>query len=242
MSFEPHEIAWTPEKSKRIWDYYGSRPQFRSAFFGYIAGPMVARKFMTVVAPVANARILDFSCGQGDVIAALLPHLKDSQEISACDFSNTYVDAVTKRFKGTPHFKSATLMTSLPGPLADGHFDVVYATEVIEHLNDTELDGMLAECKRLLKPGGQVFFTTPNEEDYDAAKIMCPDCGSIFHKWQHLRTWTRDSLRERMERAGFRTRSVEAVAWLNWRGKLLSWLTTRKIKRDGLIYIGETSK
>ena len=131
-------------------------------------------------------------------------------------------------------------MTSLPGPLAAGHFDVVYATEVIEHLNDTEFDGMLAECKRLLKPGGKVFFTTPNEEDYDASKVMCPDCGSIFHKWQHLRTWTRDSLRERIERAGFRTRSVEMVAWLNWRGKLLSLLTTRQIRRDGLIYVGET--
>ena len=99
MSFEPHEIAWTPEKSKRIWDYYGSRPQFRSAFFGYIAGPMVARKFMTAVAPAADARILDFSCGQGDVIAALMPHLKGNQEIHACDFSDTYVDAVAKRFQ-----------------------------------------------------------------------------------------------------------------------------------------------
>ena len=239
MSFEPHEIAWTPEKSRRIWDYYGSRPHFRSTFFGFLAGPMVARKLMTEIASARDTRVLDFSCGPGDVIAALLPHLRDEQEIHACDFSETYVDAVKQRFRDAPHFKSATLMPSLPGPLPEAYFDIVYATEVIEHLDDSELDGMLAECKRVLKPGGRVFFTTPNKEDFDAAKIMCPECGCIFHKWQHQRTWTLDSLRQRMEVAGFRTHRVEAVAWQSWRGKLLSLLTQRKLHKGGLVYVGE---
>ena len=193
------------------------------------------------VAAAEDARFLDFSCGQGDVIAALLPYLRSAHEIYATDFSDTYVRAVAERFKGEPRFRGATLIQSLPSRLPTGHFDVVFATEVIEHLRDDELDGMLAECKRVLKPGGRVFFTTPNEEDYDAAKMMCPDCGCIYHKWQHVRTWTVDNLRDRMEEAGLRTRVVKAVAWLNWRGKLMSLLTTRKIDRNGLVYVGETT-
>jgi 2-polyprenyl-3-methyl-5-hydroxy-6-metoxy-1,4-benzoquinol methylase len=242
MPFEPHEITWTPEKSKRIWDYYGSRSQFRSTFFGYIAGPLVARKLIAAVGAAPDARILDFSCGQGDVIAALLPHLTSGQEISACDFSATYVDAVQERFRGDARFKGAMLVTQLPGPLPAGHYDIVYATEVIEHLDDTELERMLAECQRILRPGGRVFFTTPNQEDYEASKLMCPECGCIFHKWQHLRTWTSSTLKARMEGAGFRTRRVEAVAWLNFRGKLMSLLTKRRIECDGLVYVGETAR
>jgi hypothetical protein len=69
--------------------------------------------------------------------------------------------------------------------------------------------------------------------------MMCPDCGCIYHKWQHVRTWTADSLRDRMEEAGLHTRVVKAVAWLNWRGKLMSLLTTRNVDRNGLVYVGE---
>ena len=240
MTFEPHDIVWTPEKSKRIWDFYGSRPQFRTAFFGYIAGPMVAKKFMAAVAPAPDARILDFSCGHGDVIAALLPKLTGAQELHGCDFSNTYVSRVNARFRAEQRFKGAILVERLPSPLPSQHYDVIYATEVIEHLNDEELDGLLQECKRLLKPGGRLFFTTPNDEDYEAAKMMCPDCGCVYHKWQHLRTWTVTNLRARMEAAGIKTRSVETIAWLNVLSKLKMLVTQSRIRPDGLIYIGET--
>ena len=120
-------------------------------------------------------------------------------------------------------------------------FDVVIATEVIEHLLDSELEGMLAECRRLLKPGGRVFFTTPNDEDYDASKVMCPEYGSIFHRWQHVRTWNVGTLRAHMERAGFVTRLIQPVAWQAWYGKLRSLLVNRRIVKGGLVYIGETS-
>ncbi len=70
-------------------------------------------------------------------------------------------------------------------------------------------------------------------------RMMCPDCGCIYHKWQHLRTWTADSLRERMEGAGLRTRIVKTVAWQSWQGKLLSLIRDRKITPTGLVYVGE---
>lgn len=239
MGFERHEIEWTAEKSRRLWDYYGSNPRFRSTFFGYLAGPMVALRILAACPVTAGARILDFSCGQGDIIASLLKLMQGDQKVHASDFTDTYVSAVSQRFAGNARFEGATLFRSLPSQLPSASFDLVYATEVIEHLTDDELTAMLNECKRLLRPGGRLFLTTPNEEDYEAAKQMCPDCGCIYHKWQHLRTWTAQSLQQRIEASKFRTVTVEAVAWLNWRGKLMSLLTTRRIDHNNLVYIGE---
>ena len=238
MRFQPHEIDWTTEKSKRLWDYYGANPHYRTAFFGYIAGRHVARRLFADAKPSENARILDFSCGRGDIIAACLPRLGGAQVLYATDFSATYVDAVNQRFAGNPRFRGAELATALPTPYADGHFEIVLATEVIEHLAEAELDGMLAECRRLLMPGGRVFFTTPNEENCDAAKQMCPDCGCIYHKWQHVRVWSAATLQARMEAAGFLTQRIAPVAWQSWQGKLLALVRSRRIQRDGLIYVG----
>lgn len=242
MTFQQHEIEWTPEKSKRLWDFYGSNPHFNALFFGFMAGKFVARRMLSEIRLAPDARILDFSCGPGDIVAALLPKLRSDQRIYATDFSETYVDRVSERFASNRHFGGAVLTRSLPTTYPDNYFDVVMATEVIEHLLDHELEAMVAECKRILKPGGQVFFTTPNNEDYDASKILCPECGCIFHKVQHVRTWTVQSLRDYMELAGFHTVAVKPVAWQWWLGKLRSLARHGRIIKGGLYYIGQKGK
>ena len=45
-------------------------------------------------------------------------------------------------------------------PYEDGYFSVVIATEVIEHIYDT--DQFIKECYRVLKKGGTLILTTPN--------------------------------------------------------------------------------
>ena len=32
MTIVPHEIEWTTEKSKRLWEYYGSNPRYAKQF------------------------------------------------------------------------------------------------------------------------------------------------------------------------------------------------------------------
>ena len=96
--------------------------------------------------------------------------------------SQTSVDAVNERFRGVPSVAEARCISSFPSDLPGDSFSLVAATEVIEHLDDTELDSMLGECRRLLAPGGYIVLTTPNEEDYDAAKVCCPECGCVFHR------------------------------------------------------------
>lgn len=45
-------------------------------------------------------------------------------------------------------------------PYPDAHFDLLIAIEVMEHFNGQ--DHFFKEANRLLKPGGKLFFTTPN--------------------------------------------------------------------------------
>jgi 2-polyprenyl-6-hydroxyphenyl methylase/3-demethylubiquinone-9 3-methyltransferase len=64
------------------------------------------------------------------------------------------------------NFQTAGRLTAMPGNLFDldpdstGRFDLVIATEVIEHV--AHADAFLRHLARFLTPGGRIFLTTPN--------------------------------------------------------------------------------
>lgn len=80
-------------------------------------------------------------------------------------------------------------------PLRDATLDAVVASEVVEHLDDTTLALGLAEIRRVLKPGGLFLGTVPFEEDLMAAEVVCPHCGTVFHKVGHMRSYGFDSMK-----------------------------------------------
>lgn len=51
-----------------------------------------------------------------------------------------------------------------PLPFADGEVDAVYHSHVLEHLTTGEAAGLLAECFRVLRPGGVVRVVVPDLE------------------------------------------------------------------------------
>lgn len=66
-------------------------------------------------------------------------------------------------------------------PLPDASFDVILATEVLEHVADT--DGAFAEMARLLRDGGAILLTTPfayplHELPHDYVRLTT---GAIVH-------------------------------------------------------------
>lgn len=52
-------------------------------------------------------------------------------------------------------------LEEVPYPLQDNAFDAVVMTEVYEHLRDYPVKS-LQEVVRILRPGGRLYFTTPN--------------------------------------------------------------------------------
>ena len=109
-------------------------------------------------------------------------------------------------------------------PWADGSFDTVVVSEVLEHLDDPTLEGSLLEIRRVLRPGGRILGTVPADEDFDAQVVICPDCGKRFHRWGHARRFDLPGLRATLA-TRFETVEVSRrwfVAWsrLNVRGRL----------------------
>ena len=66
--------------------------------------------------------------------------------------------------------------------LSDNSYDAIFLTEVIEHVLDPQ--GAIDETLRLLKPGGQLFASSPFNFRIHGP---LPDCWRISeHGWRHL--------------------------------------------------------
>ncbi len=87
--------------------------------------------------------------------------------------------------------------------MGDSYVDICFLIEVIEHLKDESIDKTLREIYRVLKNNGHLVLTTPNKEDLELSKVLCPECGCIFHKMQHLHSWDSDRLRNIVCSYGF---------------------------------------
>lgn len=206
--FMEHEIEWVDEKVSRLWNYYARTPPFSDVYFSKVFGYHILRHSgLQLKEPL---KVLDFGCGPG-FIWDHLKQLGAHWQYTALDFSPDSVAKVIEKAKGHEYFKGAQHVSSLPSDFPEAHFDVVLLFEVAEHLTDAYLDGTLAEVARLLKQGGVVVITTPNEEDLSKSKKLCPDCGAIFHEWQHVRSWSVGSLTTRLQQHGFILRMAKTL-------------------------------
>lgn len=105
-------------------------------------------------------------------------------------------------------------------PFANGQFDAVVASEVLEHLSDEQRDQGLREIARVLKPKGWFLGTVPYNEDLKAGEVVCPGCGEIFHRWGHHKSFTVESLRGELG-AHFAVREARCTAFVSYVGRSL---------------------
>jgi 2-polyprenyl-3-methyl-5-hydroxy-6-metoxy-1,4-benzoquinol methylase len=213
--FSSHEIVWNAEKAGRLWEYYGGSLAHRDKYFGEQIGPHLVRVCKRMGLFKEVLRIIDFSCGTGAIIEALCRNLSGKISIFGFDPSATSIHRANERNRGHSAFAGAYEIKALPSKINDGTADLVLLTEVIEHLDDSMLTEVLKECRRILSPGGKLIITTPNEEDLSREKTMCPECGCIFHRWQHQRRWSEASLIAFLGQIGFSRIRTRQVAWGN---------------------------
>jgi ubiquinone/menaquinone biosynthesis C-methylase UbiE len=94
-----------------------------------------------------------------------------------------------------------------PLPLDDGSFDVVWASEVIEHVADTAR--WLSEVRRVLVSGGRLLLTTPSHGRLRVALGGVQRFSDPLG--DHLHLYTRASLKTLLEQFGFGGVSVRAA-------------------------------
>ncbi len=96
-------------------------------------------------------------------------------------------------------------------PLDHGSVDLVWCSEVLEHVADT--GHLLLEARRVLRPGGRLLVTVPFHGRVKAALIGLARFDAHFDPLgQHLRFYTRASL-ARDARAARASRTCSVRAW-----------------------------
>jgi 2-polyprenyl-3-methyl-5-hydroxy-6-metoxy-1,4-benzoquinol methylase len=192
------EMHWTPEMISRFWDWQSQYPE---VYFTYLFGREIAYAVRDYLR--GRQRVLDFGCGVG----YLLPHLcRYAPKVYGADLSTQSIARTNERLAGTSGFEGAFLISELQQ--RESGFDAVLVVEVVEHLYDEDLDAALVAIRGMLNPGGIAIFTTPNDENREANMILCPATGQVFHRWQHVRSWSAASLSKRLRERGFQVLQV----------------------------------
>jgi ubiquinone/menaquinone biosynthesis C-methylase UbiE len=88
--------------------------------------------------------------------------------LTLIDISAERLDVLRKEIAPSPdadRVRYAVANAQHMDGIADASFDLISAMEVIEHL--TDYAAFLRECRRVLRPGGRLFLTTPNRQSVD---------------------------------------------------------------------------
>ena len=77
-------------------------------------------------------------------------------------------------------------------------FDIVIASEVLEHIEPSVRVLVYTEVRRVLKPGGWFVGSVPFAESLPDGEAVCPGCGLVFHRWGHVSRFDLADLRSEL--------------------------------------------
>lgn len=102
----------------------------------------------------AGDRVLDLGCGAAELTAAIAA---TGARVTGVEVAEA---ALRRARRDHPELELVLAPIDGPLPFGDVSFDVVWSSEVIEHVGDTAR--WLSEVRRVLAPGGVLVLTTPN--------------------------------------------------------------------------------
>jgi len=140
-------------------------------------------------------RWLDVGCGAGALMQAAVSR---GWVTVGTEVAPTAADAVSRE-----GFEVHLRMLE-DAPLADESFDVVSIVEVVEHVADT--DSLLRSVRRVLRPGGALYLTTPHGLGLSARTLGLAWSGVAPP--EHLQLFSIKGLTALAERAGLRVREL----------------------------------
>ncbi len=194
--------------------YYDPTTPQRKALLKTHAGALLARP---------GARVIDVGCGRGE-FCAFFKELGAQAE--GIDISQTGIEYARKQHPGVT-FHAGLVEGLLPA--SKGQFDLVFTSEVIEHLFDPA--SFLAACNQLLKPGGTLVLTTPY---HGLVKNILIDLANYAGHYdplgQHIRFYDRKGLNMCLELTGFAPRVWTGYGrpWPLWK----SWFVVSTKARE----------
>ncbi|MBI5882742.1 MAG: class I SAM-dependent methyltransferase [Elusimicrobia bacterium] len=146
----------------------------------------------TIRGVVSSGRLLEVGCAAGYFLNAA----RTDFEVFGVEPSRWAAAEASRRFGVKVH--AGTLAEAA---FPDAHFDVAAMVDVIEHLADPA--AVLAECRRVLRPGGLLYLVTPDIGSL-SAKVLRGSWWGL--RPAHLHYFSRKTLSAFLEKNGFETR------------------------------------
>lgn len=169
------------------------------------------------------SKILDVGCGRGFYVNALskYPFVK---KVYGVDVSSSYISIAKKTKNSKANFIKASIYKL---PFKDKEFDLVICSEVLEHLKK-EYAG-LREIRRVLKHGGILLITVPNENfpflwdpiNWILTKAfnthVNKDIWFLAGIWAgHERLYKEENLKELIESSKFKILNLSKIINCSW--------------------------
>lgn len=151
------------------------------------------RRVLPVLRKYPRCRLLDVGCGwQAAFLKAVAPYIGTGVGIDMKAPEINTDKITTRRVKLDDRL-----------PLDDASFDVVTMLAVLEHVQ--EVDAIVHEIRRVLRPGGVFCGTVPSVWAKPVLEFLAFRCGIVNPEeiHDHKRYFTRDSLRELFVMNGF---------------------------------------
>jgi ubiquinone/menaquinone biosynthesis C-methylase UbiE len=162
------------------------------------------RRTLLLGAVRPGERVLDLGCGAGRFVAAL-------RDAGAEPVGVELAEAALERARR--NVPGADLRLVAPDgalPLAHGEVDLVWCSEVLEHVPDTV--GFLTEIRRVLKRDGRLLVTVPDHGRVRRTLIALARHDAHYDPLgQHVRFYTRASLTRALHATGFAGVRIEPL-------------------------------
>lgn len=138
----------------------------------------VAREIIELIPKDARS-ILDVGCGNGAISNAIDDRLVIGSDIALAAIK---------------HMRHPACVADIGAmPFADGSFDLVMATDVLEHIPDDQYARACAEIVRVSRRW--ILIAVPYRELLDSATVECASCGVFYHVHWHQRAYDEAFLR-----------------------------------------------
>jgi SAM-dependent methyltransferase len=163
------------------------------------------RRALLLDAARPGERVLDLGCGAGRFVAALRAAGADAigVEIAAA--------ALERARRNVPGGDFRLVEPDGSLPLGHGEVDLVWCSEVLEHVPDTV--ALLTEARRVLKRDGRLLVTVPDHGRLRRTLIALLRYEAHYDPLgQHVRFYTRRSLARALHATGFADVRIEPLA------------------------------
>lgn len=154
-------IGWltednTPDGYDRLWGSASAIATYKDEGSG-VRERMPREIVNSVRNAVVNAKsACDIGCGVGDLLAAI-NSVNPLAKLTGLDFSHAAIERTSVRFP-TAELRQHIIDQTLP--YADSKFDIVFCTDVLEHLLYRE--AVVKELVRICAPGGTIVIVVPD--------------------------------------------------------------------------------